>query len=98
MTTAEGVEEVARAARANGRCAIDTEFFWERTYAPQLCFVQVAVQGDVTLIDPLAGAPLDAIAALVADPAVEILMHAPAADNPIGEPPPTNPTLQPPSI
>ena len=80
MTTAEGVEEVARAARANGRCAIDTEFFWERTYAPQLCFVQVAVQGDVTLIDPLAGAPLDAIAGLVADPAVEILMHAPAAD------------------
>ncbi len=69
MTTAEGVEEiVARAARANGRCAIDTEFFWERTYAPQLCFVQVAVQGEVTLIDPLAGAPLDAIAALVADP------------------------------
>lgn len=80
MTTAEGVDDVARAARANGRCAIDTEFFWERTYAPQLCFVQVAVQGAVTLIDPLAGAPLDAIADLVGDPAVEILMHAPAAD------------------
>ena len=80
MTTAEGVAEVARAARANGRCAIDTEFFWERTYAPQLCFVQVAVLGEVTLIDPLAGAPLEAIAELVADPEVEILMHAPAAD------------------
>jgi ribonuclease D len=80
VTTAEGVAEVARAARANGRCAIDTEFFWERTYAPQLCFVQVAVQGEVTLIDPLAGAPLDDIAGLIGDPAVEILMHAPAAD------------------
>lgn len=80
VTDAAGVEELAATARAAGRCAIDTEFLWERTYAPQLCFVQVAVAGEVTLIDPLAGAPLEPIAALVADPDVEILMHAPAAD------------------
>ena len=80
VTDAAGVDEIAALARANGRCAIDTEFFWERTYAPVLCFVQIAVDGQVVLIDPLAGAPLEPIAELIADPAVEILMHAPAAD------------------
>src|SRR4029079_11858072 len=50
------------------------------TYAPQLCFVQVAVRGEVTLIDPLAGAPLDAIAGLVAAPAGDIPLRAPARD------------------
>ncbi len=80
VTDAAGVDEIVALARANGRCAIDTEFFWERTYAPVLCFVQIAVDGQVVLIDPLAGAPLEPIAELIADPAVEILMHAPAAD------------------
>src|SRR4029077_15779992 len=50
------------------------------TYAPVLCLVQIAVDGEVVLIDPLAGAPLEPIAELIAAPAVEILMHAPAAD------------------
>ena len=80
VTDAAGVEQIAARARAAGRCAIDTEFFWERTYAPVLCLVQIAVDGEVVLIDPLAGAPLEPIAELIADPAVEILMHAPAAD------------------
>ena len=59
VTDAAGVEQIAARARAAGRCAIDTEFFWERTYAPVLCLVQIAVDGDVVLIDPLAGAPLE---------------------------------------
>jgi ribonuclease D len=80
LTDAVGVDALAATARAAGRCAIDTEFFWERTYAPQLCLVQVAVAGVVSLIDPLQGAPLQPIADLVADPAVEIIMHAPSGD------------------
>jgi ribonuclease D len=74
------VEALAARARAEGSVAIDTEFMWERTYAPQLCLVQIAVGDEIVLIDPLAGASLDTIAALVGDPAVEIVMHAPSAD------------------
>lgn len=77
---AAGVDEVVAAARAAGTCALDTEFLWEKTYAPQLCLAQVAVGDDIWLIDPLAGAPLEPIAALVADAGVEKLMHAPSAD------------------
>lgn len=80
VTDERGVEEVVAAARRTGRCALDTEFLWERTYAPQLCLVQIAVDGEITLIDPVEGAPLEQVAALIADPGVEKVMHAPAAD------------------
>ena len=76
----QAVEEIASRAAAANRVALDTEFFWERTYAPQLCLVQVAVDEHVALVDPLEGAPLEPIAELVADPNVEVVMHAPAGD------------------
>lgn len=75
-----GVEELARQARSAGRFAIDFEFLWERTYRPIPCLAQVSVEREVALIDPVEGAPLEALAALVADPDVETIMHAPSAD------------------
>ncbi|MEY4225996.1 MAG: hypothetical protein RL190_753 [Actinomycetota bacterium] len=80
VTDPAGVEHVVAAVRAAGTCALDTEFLWEKTYAPQLCLAQIAVGDGIWLIDPLAGAPLEPIAALVRDPSVEKLMHAPSAD------------------
>lgn len=80
ITDASGVEEIARAARVEGVFALDLEFMWERTYAPQACLAQVAVAGEVYLVDPVQGAPLEPIAALVADPAVTTIVHAPSAD------------------
>ena len=68
------------AARAAGRCALDTEFMWEKSYAPQLCLVQVAVGDTIWLVDPLAGAPLEPLGELIADASVQKLMHAPSAD------------------
>ena len=75
-----GVDALVAAVRAAGTCALDTEFLWEKTYAPQLCLAQIAVGDEIWLVDPLAGAPLEPIADLVRDPAVEKLMHAPSAD------------------
>lgn len=74
------LEPVLAAAREAGRCALDTEFVWERTYAPALCLIQLAVGDRVAVIDPLEGAPTEPVAELVADPAVVKLMHAPGAD------------------
>ena len=53
---------------------------WEKSYAPQLCLVQVAVGDTIWLVDPLAGAPLEPLGELIADAAVQKLMHAPSAD------------------
>lgn len=68
------------AAHEHGRIALDFEFLWERTYAPIACLAQVAIDGRVHLIDPIEGAPLGPLAALVADPDVDVVMHAPSSD------------------
>ncbi len=80
MDTPEQVAGLVEHVRASGRMALDVEFLWERTYAPIPCLAQVAVEDRIALVDPIAGAPLDAVAALLADPAIEVVMHAPSAD------------------
>jgi ribonuclease D len=72
--------EFAQVARSEGRVALDTEFWWERTYAPVLCLLQAATRDRIVLIDPQEGGAVGPIAELVVDPAVELVMHAPAAD------------------
>ncbi len=77
---------LAEQASQHGRLAIDTEFVSERRYQAQLCLVQVAVpdpdaeEGVCTeVLDPLdEGAPPDfrPLARALADPAIEVLMHA----------------------
>jgi ribonuclease D len=72
------VDEIAdRAARA-GRLGIDTEFVPEGRYRPLLCLVQVAVDDDIWILDPLDGGGFDPapLARVLADPAVEIVLHA----------------------
>jgi ribonuclease D len=80
ITDAAGVESLLADARREGRCALDSEFVWERTYAPVLCLVQVATATRLAVVDPVRGAPLEPVAQLVADPAVVKAMHAPGAD------------------
>jgi ribonuclease D len=80
ISDADRLDDLLGEARATGRCGLDTEFVWERTYAPALCLVQIAVGDRVAVIDPLAGAPLQPVADLMADPAVVKVMHAPGAD------------------
>jgi ribonuclease D len=80
ITTGATLGPLLDQARAEGACAVDTEFVWERTYAPALCLVQLATAERLAVIDPLAGAPLDPVAELMADPAVEKVMHAPSGD------------------
>jgi ribonuclease D len=71
------IERVAARAREDGRLGIDTEFMPEGRYRPLLCLVQVAVGDEVVVLDPLRD-QLDAapLAAVLADPAVEVVLHA----------------------
>jgi ribonuclease D len=78
------IAELADRAAEGGRIAIDTEFVSERRYQALLCLVQVAVPDPDTedgvrteVIDPLEGDPDFApLARVLADPAVEVVMHA----------------------
>jgi ribonuclease D len=80
ITDDAGLASVLADARAAGRCAVDTEFVWERTYAPVLCLVQIATPTRLAVIDPVRGAPLEPVGELLADPSVQKVMHAPTAD------------------
>jgi ribonuclease D len=78
--------EIATLARAGGRLAIDTEFMSERRYQAMLCLAQIAVpdpqaEGGVRtyVLDPLdENQTFDAapVAEVLADPGVEITVHA----------------------
>ncbi len=70
-------------ARAAGRLALDTEFVGEGRYRTLLCLIQLAVPSAegtdkrIAVLDPLAeGFDGSSLAALLADPAVEIVVHA----------------------
>jgi ribonuclease D len=78
------IADLAARATEQGRLAIDTEFVSERRYQALLCLAQVAVpdasarEGVRTeVLDPLEG-ELDVgpLAAVLADPAVELVVHA----------------------
>jgi len=82
---AAGTEELAELARAAGVLGIDTEFMSEGRYRALLCLVQVAVPDPdaeggarVVLLDPLERGGFDPapLAKVLADPAVEVVLHA----------------------
>src|SRR5680860_812015 len=84
MSTA--AQELADLAHEHGRLAIDTEFVSERRYQALLCLVQIAVPDPsqdsgvrTDVLDPLdESEPLDPapLAAVLGDPAVELVVHA----------------------
>ena len=73
MTT---VRELAAAAREHGRVGLDTEFVSERRYRPLLCLVQVVVGDRIEILDPLGELDPAPLAAVLADPDVEVILHA----------------------
>jgi ribonuclease D len=83
------VAHIAALARAGGRLGIDTEFMSEGRYRALLCLVQVVADDDeaadgsgrrIALFDTLE--PLDPtpLAEVLADPTIEIVLHAARQD------------------
>jgi ribonuclease D len=70
------VERLAERAARERRFGIDTEFMPEGRYRPLLCLVQVCVGGEIAVLDPFEGFDPAPLAAVLADPAVEVVLHA----------------------
>jgi ribonuclease D len=73
----------ARWLTAADDVALDTEFVFERTYRPRLGIVQIAVAGEIALIDAVRIPDLSALGPLLADPARRKLLHSGSGDLPI---------------
>src|SRR3954470_5650594 len=79
-------DELAERARAAGRLGIDTEFMGEGRYQPLLCLIQIALDdgnggSDIVVLDPLTEEfDTDPLADLMADPEIEVVLHAARQD------------------
>lgn len=83
LATSRDVARAAESARSAGRLGIDTEFMSEGRYRALLCLAQVSIDNPepggepiILLIDTLADVDVAPLAALLADPAVEVVLHA----------------------
>jgi ribonuclease D len=83
LATGADIEDAAEAARAAGRLGIDTEFMSEGRYRALLCLVQIAVDNPeperaplIFMIDALSELDPQPLAKLLADPKVEVVLHA----------------------
>jgi ribonuclease D len=83
LASSADVAAAAAAAAQTGRIGIDTEFMSEGRYRALLCLVQIAVDQRngadaprIELIDPLGDIDVAPIAQLLADPAIEVVLHA----------------------
>ncbi len=76
-------EAVARWQASPADVALDTEFVFERTYRPRLGIIQIAVAGDIALIDGVRLRDLSALGPLLADPGRRKLLHSGSGDIPI---------------
>jgi ribonuclease D len=83
LATSKEVAAAAATARQHGRIGIDTEFMSEGRYRALLCLVQIAVDNPanghtphILLIDALTDVDVAPVAQLLADPAIEVVLHA----------------------
>ncbi|HEY6758863.1 MAG TPA: HRDC domain-containing protein [Baekduia sp.] len=78
--------DIAERARETGRLGIDTEFMGEGRYQPLLCLAQIALDdgdggSEVIVLDPLTEEyDHEPLADVMADPAIEVVLHAARQD------------------
>jgi ribonuclease D len=79
VDTERGLAELCEKLRGQPVLALDTEFLREKTYYAQLCLLQVAAEGVIACVDPLA-VDLDPLLDIIYDPNVVKVMHSARQD------------------
>ncbi|NDH07164.1 ribonuclease D, partial [bacterium] len=54
----------------------DTEFVSEESFRPELCLVQLAIPGNLFVVDPFSSGPLDGMWQLLTEGSREIVVHS----------------------
>lgn len=79
IDTESGLAELCEKLRGQPVLALDTEFLREKTYYAQLCLLQVAADGVIACVDPLA-VNLEPLLEIIYDPSVVKVMHSARQD------------------
>lgn len=80
VNTQSALEQLCERLRGQPVLALDTEFLRERTYHAQLCLLQVAGEGIIACVDPLAIEDLGPLLDIIYDPSVVKVMHSARQD------------------
>jgi len=80
IETAEQMNTLLEQLNGKNLIAVDTEFFRETTYYPQLALVQIATDSIVACIDPLAFDAKPALAKLLLDKNITKIFHSCSQD------------------
>ena len=75
LTEQSEIDQLVDEARSKNFMGLDTEFLREKTYRAKLCLVQVSTRSSLYLVDPLVH-DMAWLAELVADPEIEVVVHA----------------------
>jgi len=76
ITSEHELRALCQRALQTKRVAIDTEFFWERTFYPQLGVVQLGLSADeLYLIDAIALPSLPGLGGVLADENTQLILH-----------------------
>lgn len=75
ITTADQLASLAQDLLQADAVAVDTEFFWERTFYPILGLVQLATPDGCWLIDTVRIRDISALGPLLASPSVTKILH-----------------------
>lgn len=80
ITTPAGLSDLCQRLAQTACFAFDTEFVGEDSYQPEICLIQVATDAFQAIVDPIGGLDVRPFWELVADPAVETIVHAGSED------------------
>ena len=77
IDSTEALEDLCTKIVKAGRVAVDTEFFWERTFYPELGIVQLGIdQNNAWLLDiPALNGKLEPLGRILANPEIEKILH-----------------------
>jgi len=76
ITTDQQLAELCQRIGAARKVALDTEFVAEHSYRPQLCLVQLSLDGQAAIIDPLNISDMDPLWRALAGGDHETIVHA----------------------
>jgi ribonuclease D len=79
VDTEAGLSKLCEQLRGKPVLVLDTEFLREKTYYAQLCLIQVAAEGVIACVDPLA-INIDPLLDIIYDPNVVKVMHSARQD------------------
>ena len=83
INTNKQLNNVIEILKSTSQIAVDTEFYWMRTYYPELCLVQIATHDEIFLIDTLEDLDFSKLKDIFEDTNIQKIIHSATNDIPI---------------